>query len=609
MNTIKIIIILLANFNLFASELACSLNETNVIYINGVNISNIEDNKKSKESISKAFQETKNSLDKNGKVNYFGVWNQSRTLLNDIEELKAQLATAYTGIKRDEYWKMLAKKSINLDLTDSASTSLVKSKFDKAIEQATSKKSISYVRNTDGTITTNQTQYSGMDAYRDLSFYNFKLAQFASLAFSDNSVIEELKINIRNTFKKGTNKVIVVSHSQGNAVVTNAVKELKADPTFIQNADDLKKFNTLIGYMQVAPPTPLLVNQGFDINNPTSPLYPPPLRNRYMLLDNDLIIKGGPILTNIQSVPFNYDSENLKLPQNVIDDYLDKILSGNFQSIGSYTRGILSKSGGAFFHGMDDIYLSNSYKAKRMGYPGDSKTLLEHFKDNMREIASQLESNCSGLNVNLSMDSSFIKDEAKSSALNFTYDYNNPTYPTNEAIFNVSDLGDFGSDTVFKIYQNGALVESKIGKIKLPSPGSFSTYFTAYNPKTLGSGTYTVTVNVTENLPPKMIGGWKAACQGGGIYSGNIANGNLLWFYADFQDDSPNDFNIVDSDGSGRGFSQNLLYTSATSYVTRIEFNNQENEEFTLTDTNGASIKIRTPTNPCVAGEPMPTYD
>lgn len=609
MNIIKLILLILVNFNLFASELACSLNGTNVIYINGVNISSIEDNKKSKDNIFKIFFGKENSLDKNGKVNYFGVWNQSRTMLNDIEELKAQLATAYTGIKRDEYWKMLAKKSINLDLTDSASTSLVKSKFDKAIEQATSKKSISYVRNTDGTITTNQTQYSGMDAYRDLSFYNFKLAQFASLAFSDNSVIEELKINIRNTFKKGTNKVIVVSHSQGNAVVTNAVKELKADPTFIQNADDLKKFNTLIGYMQVAPPTPLLVNQGFDINNPTSPLYPPPLRNRYMLLDNYLIIKGGPILTNIQSVPFNYDSENLKLPPNAVIDYLNKLLDSNFLTLKANTRGILSKGGDAYFHGMDDIYLSNSYKAKKMGYPGDSKTLLEHFKDNMREIASQLESNCSGLNVNLSMDSSFIKDEAKPSALNFTYDYNNPTYPTNEAIFNVSDLGDFGSDTVFKIYQNGALVESKIGKIKLPSPGSFSTYFTAYNPKTLGSGTYTVTVNVTENLPPKMIGGWKAACQGGGIYSGNIANGNLLWFYADFQDDSPNDFNIVDSDGSGRGFSQNLLYTSATSYVTRIEFNNQENEEFTLTDTNGASIKIRTPTNPCVAGEPMPTYD
>ncbi len=52
-------------------------------------------------------------LDKQEKIiGIAGVWNTSRELLNDIEELKAELAANHQGKKREGYWKIFAQKNL-----------------------------------------------------------------------------------------------------------------------------------------------------------------------------------------------------------------------------------------------------------------------------------------------------------------------------------------------------------------------------------------------------------------------------------------------------------------------------------------------------------------
>jgi PKD repeat protein len=90
-------------------------------------------------------------------------------------------------------------------------------------------------------------------------------------------------------------------------------------------------------------------------------------------------------MTGVTPIAHNYIAE-IKPP------LIYRLLYINLRS--SFFDVFLGKKGYiTLFHGMDDIYLSDSYKATRNS-SGSNKALLEHFKDNMREIANKLEDNC-----------------------------------------------------------------------------------------------------------------------------------------------------------------------------------------------------------------------
>ncbi|MDD4975992.1 MAG: hypothetical protein PHY93_16665, partial [Bacteriovorax sp.] len=78
----------------------------------------------------------------------------------------------------------------------------------------------------------------------------------------------------KEAYAGGANKLIVVAHSQGNEVLFSAIKDLRNDPTFLATPEDVKKIDGLVGYMQVAPPSPRLVTINSFEMRPSSSLLP-----------------------------------------------------------------------------------------------------------------------------------------------------------------------------------------------------------------------------------------------------------------------------------------------------------------------------------------------
>lgn len=389
MKRIIFFILFLVSFsNLFAAlPLSCSANGLNVLYINGVNVAQ-EDNKTSANIVAQVIDPIEADFDSNPKhiKSIVGVWNTSRGLLQDIEELKAQLASNHNGQARLDYWKETAKSSLLKtyavgvgDHVAQAKYEAEKKKIEDAIAQVVSKPK--FVFKPDGSI--DQDAYSQSDLYKDMVKYNSTLANLLANAASDLAVVEQLKIKIKEAYANGSNKLIVVAHSQGNEVLYSAIKDLRSDNTFLPTSEELSKFDGLIGYMQVAPPSPKLVT---DTN-----LNPGPLDKnhaRYIRHNRDLVIGMSNAMTGVMPIVANYTAEIGKSQETFPNDP-----TGITKLIDNYLNTYANKGITALYHGMDDVYLSSTYFATRDN-TATNKALVEHFKDNLREIASNLQDNC-----------------------------------------------------------------------------------------------------------------------------------------------------------------------------------------------------------------------
>ena len=371
--------------NLAAEDLKCSANGLNVLYVNGVWVNKV-DNENSVDLLRKklASSETRPYvLDKKELVGVTGIWNTSRGLLNDIEEIKAQLAANHNGEKRIEYWRKLAEYKIYPqvgipgDFASEAQIAAEKKKIDDALVQITSKPK--FTSDDDGII--DQNAYTQSDLYKDLIKYNSSLASLLATATSDIAVVQQLKIKIKEAYNGGANKLIVVAHSQGNEVLYSAIQDLRNDRSFLTSQEDVIKFDGLIGYMQVAPPSPKLVTSPVaieDVNN----------HSQYIRHNRDGIIGLSNAMTGFKPVDANYTSE-VGIPPEGFPTFASAV--GNF--LDNLFNTYLNKGIFTLYHGMDAVYLSDSYKSTRNSN-GSNKALVEHFKENMREIANKLEDNC-----------------------------------------------------------------------------------------------------------------------------------------------------------------------------------------------------------------------
>ncbi len=391
-----LVLIFFISNNLFAIlPLHCSANGLNVIYINGVNV-NQDGNTTSAANVTKAILSIKGELDKNKLNDTLGVWNTSRPLLNDIEELKAQLASNHFGKKRIEFWRAKAKDEmyqrslIEGHTRSDAQVAAEKARIDAALVQITSKPKFTFLTDPDGKFILDgngekiidQDSYSQSDLYKDLVKYNTALANLLANASSDIAVVEQLKIKIKEAYKGGLNKVIVVAHSQGNEVLFSAIKDIRR----VMSDAEKNKFDGLVGYMQVAPPSPELVTSPVAINDANN-------HAQYIRHNRDGVIGMSQAMTSevtpggVIPVAANYTAEVGIPPGGVpILSDISHFLDNFFNTYGN--KGVT-----AFYHGMDEVYLSDTYKATR-NTTGVNQALVDHFKDNMREIASKLEDNC-----------------------------------------------------------------------------------------------------------------------------------------------------------------------------------------------------------------------
>ncbi|MBC7539674.1 MAG: hypothetical protein H7281_12700 [Bacteriovorax sp.] len=385
----KKLILIFLNFvvstTALANNLSCSANGLNIIYINGVNVPVRQAAVDSAKKVSDALTPIKGELDKKKLNPVYLVHNQSLQLINDIEELKAQLAANHQGKKRIDYWRKQASNNLILS-TDF----LWKDKIDEALKQII--KSNSYDK--DGKFISDQDAYSQSDLYKDLAIYNIRFADMLASAASDVAVVEQLKIQIREAYNNGKNKLIVVSHSQGNEVLYSAIKSIRNNFT---TPGEVKRFDAFVGYMQVAPPSPRLVVETATIvddvivNDPNNIPNFYPDHAQYIRHNKDLVIGSSEEMTGVRPIPANYRATSMTSSQLLI---LSAVSNLSFKDkVSAIFEYFTYRGGDALYHGMDDIYLSSSFTATRDS-TGIVNSLVEHFKDNMREIASKLKDNC-----------------------------------------------------------------------------------------------------------------------------------------------------------------------------------------------------------------------
>jgi hypothetical protein len=364
---------------LLAANLACSANGLEVIYINGVNTNEKKDYLQTMQLLTKKVDAIASDIDEKHIVNTSGIYNLSRGLLDDLEELKVQISANHSDKKRKEYWEEKAKDILNNTILPYEDYFVKQKKINDTIKQIVSKDYISYKTNSsdlNNPQVGDQNSYRNSDLYRDLVKYNSELARLYATANADAAVVEALKQKIMESYNLGTKKVLVVAHSQGNEVLYSAVNIIRNTYVSEGKMDELAKFDGVLGYLQIAPPSPELV-----------PAYTS--HRQYIRSDKDAVIALSPLITSVEPKSANYHQGGgyPKWMDFLTYDGISYNTIFNILGIKNSTQFFEG------FHGMNSTYLSDSVTAIRNS-TGKNQEMEKHFKDNMREIASELVNNC-----------------------------------------------------------------------------------------------------------------------------------------------------------------------------------------------------------------------
>lgn len=378
-NIYSILLSFLVTINQSFAELTCSRTGTTVLYINGINTSRGA-NEDTAAKIDSAIERVKNEIDKKSVSRVKGVYNYSAGISEDIEETKAQVAINHLGEKRERYWRRMALAEIT-----SFSGTRLREKVNEAFDQLHKMKpKIDPI-----TKEIDQDYFTELDFYKSLRIYEPKIARIFASAYSDNSTVEELKNKILESYDDGKGKVIVVAHSQGNEVLYSAVTRINAQavPSYLI-PDTLTRwsevnnqwFNSVIGYVQLAPPSPRLVSPPADADY--SSTLPKLNHSRYIRLNLDKIINNSYLANRAAAGPVNVEYDLI--------DTLIGLSESNMRIMEILEKMNVFNTAG--YHSVDNVYLSNDFVATNEN--GKSQTMLKHFQNAIAEVAGELNSNC-----------------------------------------------------------------------------------------------------------------------------------------------------------------------------------------------------------------------
>lgn len=371
----------LLTFDQAAGALNCSRTGTTVLYINGI-FTAPGANTETAGKVATIVAGERSKIDHTIK-SVIGVYNYSSSLAGDIQETKAQVAINHLGERRQEYWKKMALSQLSFVHTQRED---LKKQIIEGFDQIYRTKP----RVDPATNEVDPDYFSEMDLYKTLIKYEPQVALIYSRAYSDNATVEELKSNILKYYDKGKGKVIVVAHSQGNEVLYSAIESINAQaaPAYLNLPESLDRwshynnhwFNSVLGYVQIAPPSPRLVSPNESESYPSN--LPKINHSRYLTANVDKIIGNAYIANNASPIPANltYEESATKIQASKLGMSKLEILT---KINGFYTFG---------YHAIDNFYLSNVFTAKNKD--GKSDTMVQHFKDAIAEVASELESNC-----------------------------------------------------------------------------------------------------------------------------------------------------------------------------------------------------------------------
>lgn len=357
---ICIICLFLISFNAYA-ELSCSNDQTKIIYINGVKTPN-EKKLKTDGKLTSILVGMVADIDKNSRVDYYPILNESFGLENDLQEALAGLAEQLPLDKRTNFWMVKARNEI-LKVASGPSREFLHKQANEAFNQIYGKK---YLVNPK-TKNIELGYYTEADLYGFQSYFDLRIATFIRNAAASEAVIENLKNKIEAAHDQGANKVLVIAHSQGNIILQVAVQRLLWENFYRLNPITTKWFKSTVGYVQLAVPS---TNTSLVVN-------------RHVTLDIDTVIAGARGIEQLDFPAANYESVGLK----PIAKY------GLLKSALSFFNVYNKITPDMFYnHGIDEIYLSDALQARKIG--GETLTMLEHFKNAVKEVASELKSNC-----------------------------------------------------------------------------------------------------------------------------------------------------------------------------------------------------------------------
>lgn len=549
-----------------SSNLSCSANGTNVFYVNGVLTRQQTSIDIERLLQQKIFPEktASSKLDKQSKVKIKAIWNPSFGIINDGAELFTQMHRIKTGADSGTYFYSLYSASADM-------TNLIASIASPAYYfVSTGSKLLGYDLSPNYRSLISIAKESEEEAKKKAQANPAKL-------YEENIKLNNGIAKLYSDSIKSNQKVIFIAHSQGNAALESGVRTLLSNSKSTLEYNDtnnyLKKFSA---FMHVASPVAPINQLGGYTNNNENFSF----KTDSMLFDVDKVISLA------STIDFGIPPAQVT----------HKVMADS----------ILEDPNG---HGISEIYLSD--KLRVVPVVNTPSTILqipkEIFQDKVFNLATRLENNCAEIKINITPISPGLT--LKSSSLSDAkFEYSYFTGLGNTVTFKASDLSDFGSETEFQY--RGLDGTTKISNeivvsIPFPTGDNFtkahlmSVY--AKNKVTGNERYFTIYVSVPLNRAPQKISKWYAACQSGGTRPDGttrpegIANGNLLWFYADFADES--------FGNTGRTF----LDGDQTIGVSTFEFYS-ENIDYMISDGMGGEITVKTPSNPCEVDTPVSLY-
>ncbi len=320
-----------------AGTLQCSQNGTEIIYVNGMN-NTLTEAEKSRDAISKLLVPIKAQLDSKEKINVTKVYNEGLGIGNDLIEYVIDRARLY-GI--NDPWKYYSALSISSGIDTALKQRLISRKNFLPSGYSSSGLTVKQLAILKG-------------------IYNSYFISTAALQSSNELLQEELKSTIV-TKLANNHKVILVAHSQGNAIINAVTKNL---PNEIDGVDKVGKY---LGALHVATPVTERASS----------------KSRKIKLSTDRVVGFLYGISGPANYEFQYFGIGGSLFSGTIFGNLTTLAADYLAYNSPYLLG----------HNMTEIYLG-SRAARKIGSSDEYLSMSEVFKQNMVEVADLLEDNC-----------------------------------------------------------------------------------------------------------------------------------------------------------------------------------------------------------------------
>lgn len=363
MKMLIVLFLCLVTSKTYSSELSCSQNGTRLYYINGITTTPTEAESTASLINDEIVIPNKDKIDKKGVVEVKTIYNSTRGMIEDIFEMYHEAMRTKSDNEQKVYYKEILSEKLAVISSKypvgSAEYLKIEKDANEAYEYIYSDKNKEKISDTDEEKNVKKLEMQKVIAqlFADLR------AMFEATA-ADANVTNAIKMNLRNSYDKHE-KIITVSHSQGNEALRSSLVDFKRENASIEN-----DFFRYFGVMHMASPSPGLVTSREHA--------------RAIKLDRDFVILGSTVYMPESPIAPTYKFERSELVSWV--KYIPVVRMA--------VEFLVAFFDNSFYHSMSDIYLSDKVFASKLDGTDSSKSMRSIFTQNLIEVAESLEANC-----------------------------------------------------------------------------------------------------------------------------------------------------------------------------------------------------------------------